>query len=226
MGRDGRCEAMGKQDVKVRKMAGRYVEELLNGTLLEDILKNAHTDLYHTGNKNKDTREKLERILCANEKERKTAQSTFSGSRKVIQDVLLYNTEIIAKWVYGGKPAKTRITLIDRTESEKPHGIGVRLKDGKLQECYAYESTIVLKKAENQYGFTCVTAYPNILRDSAVPTYRDIRTELHQTKAYQNASKTNQKIWDEAAITGMSENTTLFMTEADLNVIVSESPSL
>lgn len=210
---------MAKQNRKVRKVAEHYMNEILDGTLIEDILENAHTDLYHTGDQNKDTKAKLERVLCADTSKRKKAQSTFQDSRKIIQNILLYNTETIAKWMVDNKPPKERITIVGPTDDKEPHGIGVRYVGNKLQECYAKETTIVLKRDNTPYGFSCVTAYPNIMRESAVPTYRDIRKDLHQTNAYKNAKKQERKEWDKAVVEGMRHISDIMLTDDDLKFV-------
>lgn len=203
---------MGKESFKLKRVADWYMDEILEGTLLEDILENAHTDLYHTGDNNKDTTEMLERVLHADKQQRKKAQSVFCDSRETIQDVMLSNIGIIAKWVQKNPEKSSRITIIDRSDSEEPTGIGVRYQDNKLQECYAYETTIVLERADNKYGFTCVTAYPNIMRPSARPTQRDIQSQLKQTKAYKKATNPQRQKWKQAVQNGIN----LILTNEDL----------
>lgn len=203
---------MGKESFKLKRVADWYMDEILEGTLLEDILENAHTDLYHTGDNNKDTTEMLERVLHADKQQRKKAQSVFCDSRETIQDVMLSNIGIIAKWVQKNPEKSPRITIIDRSDSEEPTGVGVRYQDNKLQECYAYETTIVLERADNKYGFTCVTAYPNIMRPSAKPTQRDIQSQLKQTKAYKKATNPQRQKWKQAVQNGIN----LILTNEDL----------
>lgn len=212
MGRNRRRTDMEKQNNKVRNLAIWYMDEILDGTLLEDILENAHTDLYHTGDNNKDTAEMLERVLHADKHQRKNAQSVFCDSRETIQNLLLDNIGVVAKWIQKNPDSYSRITIIDRPDDNEPTGIGVRYQNNKLQECYAYETTIVLERANNKYGFTCVTAYPNIMRQSAQPTKRDIQSELKQTKAYKHAAKTQQKKWEQAVRNGIN----LILTNDDL----------
>lgn len=212
MGRNRRRTSMGKESFKLKRVADWYMDEILEGTLLEDILENAHTDLYHTGDNNKDTTEMLERVLHADKQQRKKAQSVFCDSRETIQDVMLSNIGIIAKWVQKNPEKSPRITIIDRSDSEEPTGVGVRYQDNKLQECYAYETTIVLERADNKYGFTCVTAYPNIMRPSAKPTQRDIQSQLKQTKAYKKATNPQRQKWKQAVQNGIN----LILTNEDL----------
>ena len=137
MGRNRRRTDMEKQNNKVRNLAIWYMDEILDGTLLEDILENAHTDLYHTGDNNKDTAEMLERVLHADKHQRKNAQSVFCDSQETIQNLLLDNIGIVAKWIQKNPESYSRITIIDRPDDNEPTGIGVRYQNNKLQECYA-----------------------------------------------------------------------------------------
>lgn len=69
------------------------------------------------------------------------------------------------------------------------HGFAMDKSTKTIKEYEAHDATVILRKDRtNGYGFTMVTAYPNITTDEAVPTGRDIRDIVRQTPTYQKAS--------------------------------------
>lgn len=192
-----------QQKGAIQRIKERIENNIFSTNLLKDIQKTGHADIYHDG-KYKNTVEQIERILDTKHAIKTNAQSTPFDIDEMLEQVILDSSEKIAKWLYKDDKRQPRIEC----HTEQPMqslGKGIIKTNNMIQERIAYQGTAILEKADNDYGFTLITAYPNIKFTSAQPINRDIRPELHKTNAYKNASKEQKQIWDQMVLNGLKK---------------------
>ena len=143
----------------IQKIADKITYNIFNTNIIDIITRIGHSDIYHDG-KYKITTNQIERILSDKSHKIKAASAAFDG-KILIENAILDNVQKIATWLY--EDDNTQKTLVcDSDEYDYVIGTGIKYQNKKLQECEGYQGTIVLQKADNEYGFTCITAYPNI----------------------------------------------------------------
>lgn len=198
---------------QVRKMQTRistetFTEWILSTNIVDNLIKeSSHLNTYHNSRRYHDTVKQINRVLDwtpAN------AETYFYKARDTVENILFESAEQITEWL-GDPSNNERLTVHAVSINGEPDGKGVRFRHNKLQECEAYESTAILEKADNEYGFQLITAFPNIMRRTAMPTQRDIRSELHQTRAYKKASEKRKRFLDTCI-----PKTPISITEDDL----------
>lgn len=172
----------------LRKQTQNFQKNLYSGDMLAKILNTQHIFQNHMSSTDEST---LDRILFT-----KASANTRFKNQTLMYDSL-YNVldarmKHIIQWLYDSKEDTFTITdepyLENHTDvngEPLPIGIGFKQEHNKIAE---YETTYVtmhLQRADNEYGFVIVTAYPDIKTPEAVPTGRDLTDLIKQTTTYQ-----------------------------------------
>lgn len=134
--------------------------------------------------------------------ERLLSHDTFDSSTFIDTDIADYcinetlyaNANQIETWIanYAETGLQPLHANFDPDVTEIPnigHGFATDKTNRTIKEYNAQDATIILRKDRtNGYGFTMVTAYPNITTEDATPTGRDLRPIVRDTPTYQKSS--------------------------------------
>lgn len=171
------------------KTAAQIRAAIDDGRILPTIKANGHASIHVKQSKV----DSLERLLSSD----KLDNSSFPTSAMAdyyMSETLYANAEQIETWLADATNTElqTLTTTFDPDAEPAPNtstGFTTDRTTKNIKECAAHDVNVVLRKDRtNTQGFTMVTAYPNVISDTAEQTGNDIRDILRQTPTYQTST--------------------------------------
>lgn len=163
------------------------MDKLFRPNIMQSILNPKHTNTFH--DKAYNTNITLtDRVI--NPYQRAKDASIFDikddEKQEMIENEIMDHIDRIASWLKSN--TKNRLTLSSTQDKTVGHGISNR--NNTIKELNTQDLTVILEKDDNNsVGFKCVTAYPNISRQSenTIPTGRNLLPDLIQTRTFKKA---------------------------------------
>lgn len=132
--------------------------------------------------------------------------SSFDGSYKdIVQDALWDSLFEVVRWLCDEREDFLEFRTIDNSYI----GSGIIRNDVMIREMKTKDVVVILERDEpghSESGFIILTAYPDITEraETAMPTGRDIRPDLHETNAYKQGDVTEKHLLDQKILNGLT----------------------
>ena len=136
--------------------------------------------------------------------------SSFDGGYdglydRIIRDAFWDSVSKVAWWLCEEKED----FLEFRSINNHYIGSGVIRNDVMIREMKTKDVVVILERdrsEQNEAGFLILTAYPDITdrAETAVPTGRDLRPDLHESNAYKYGSAAEKRLLDQKALNGLT----------------------
>ena len=136
--------------------------------------------------------------------------SSFDGGYdglydRIIRDALWDSVSKVAWWLCEEKED----FLEFRSINNHYIGSGIIRNDVMIREMKTKDIVVILERdrsEQNEAGFLILTAYPDITdrAETAVPTGRDLRPDLHESNAYKYGSAAERRLLDQKALNGLT----------------------
>ena len=136
--------------------------------------------------------------------------SSFDGGYdglydRIIRDALWDSVSKVAWWLCEEKED----FLEFRSINNHYIGSGIIRNDVMIREMKTKDVVVILERdrsEQNEAGFLILTAYPDITdrAETAVPTGRDLRPDLHESNSYKYGSAAEKRLLDQKALNGLT----------------------
>lgn len=191
---------MINESERIRRLENRLMEKLFDDKVMNSIINTKHIQTMHEKSNNTDIA-LLDRTISPYEKT-KTASTFDYNIRETIENALMDAVPDIIKWLTSSN--KKTITINPRSDEYIGHGIENQINT--IKEYNTKEISLILTKDDNnEVGFQCHTAYPNIthIATTRTSTGRNLIPDLIQTRTFKKADTNTRTKLIQAAINGL-----------------------
>lgn len=175
---------MLKESERIRRLENRLMEKLFDNKIMNSIIDTNHIRIMHEKSNNTDTA-LLDRTI--NPYEKTKSASTFNcNMRDTIENALMNSVPDIIQWLISSN--RKTITITPKEYNTK-------------------EITLVLTKDDNNdVGFRCQTAYPNVthIATTRTATERNLIPDLIQTRTFKRSTPEERAAFVNAVIKGLN----------------------
>ena len=192
---------MLKESERIRRLENRLMEKLFDNKIMNSIIDTNHIRIMHEKSNNTDTA-LLDRTI--NPYEKTKSASTFNcNMRDTIENALMNSVPDIIQWLISSN----RKTITITPKDDEYIGHGIENKTNTIKEYNTKEITLVLTKDDNNdVGFRCQTAYPNVthIATTRTATERNLIPDLIQTRTFKRSTPEERAAFVNAVIKGLN----------------------
>lgn len=189
---------------RITRLENRLMEKLFDEKIIDSIININHISTMHKKSNNTDVT-LIDRAINKAEKTKSASvfeNNTTADIKETIQTALIDQVPTIIEWLTTSKEKTLTIT----TAEEQHIGHGIENQIAKIREYDTNNLTLMLLKDDNnEVGFQCHTAYPNIthIATTRTSTGRNLIPDLIQTRTFKKADTNTRTKLIQAAINGL-----------------------